>query len=77
MKSCSGLLDTNEVYASYSLLFGQSVGGKDEARRLFGVPVCVVDYADDMIQPDLAMPLKFLNILKWTGTSSVCSLKIL
>jgi hypothetical protein len=77
MKSCSGLPDTNEVYTSYSLLFGQSVGGKDEARRLFGVPVRVLGYVYDMIQPDLAMPLKFLNILKWRGTSSVCSLKML
>jgi hypothetical protein len=77
MKSCSGLLDTDEVCASYGLLFGQSVGGKDEARRLFGVPVRVVDYAYNRVEPDVAIPLKFLNILKWTGTSSVCSLKIL
>src|SRR5271155_839488 len=66
MKSCSGLLHTIEVSASYSLLFGQSVGGRDEARRLFGVPVRGSYYPDGLFS-DLSTPLASLEVIHWRG----------
>jgi len=76
MKSFSRLPEFHEVFASYSLLFGQSVGGKDEARQLFGVPVNVSHYDGSKVTPDLSTPLKSLEIIHWTGKYSVASLKI-